>query len=61
VGILHRAPEGFRYLFVRIDTFTKWIEALSVVNITHEAIVKFLQSIIYRFGMPKIVLADNGT
>jgi transposase InsO family protein len=32
-----------------------------VVNITQEAAVKFLQSIIYRFGVPKRVLTDNGT
>jgi hypothetical protein len=61
VGILPRAPGGFRYLFIRIDTFTKWIEAIMVVNIMQEAAVKFLQSIIYRFGIPKRVLTDNGT
>jgi hypothetical protein len=32
-----------------------------VVNITQEASVKFLQSIIYRFDVPKRVLMDNGT
>jgi transposase InsO family protein len=32
-----------------------------VINITQEAAVKFLQSIIYRFDVPKRVLADNGT
>jgi transposase InsO family protein len=32
-----------------------------VVNITQEAAVKFLQSIIYRFDVPKRVLTDNGT
>jgi transposase InsO family protein len=32
-----------------------------VVNITQEVAVKFLQSIIYRFGMPRRVLMDNGT
>jgi transposase InsO family protein len=58
VGILPRAPGGFRFLFVRVDTFTKWMEATPVVNITQEAAVKFLQSIIYRFSVPKRV---NGT
>jgi transposase InsO family protein len=61
VGILSRAPGGFRFLFVVIDTFTKWMEAMLVANITQEATVKFLQSIIYRFGMPKRVLPDNRT
>jgi hypothetical protein len=42
VGILPRAPGGFRYLFVGINTFTKWIEAMPVVNIMQEAAVKFI-------------------
>jgi hypothetical protein len=61
VGILLRAPGGFRFLFVGVDTFTKWMEATPVVNITQEVVVKFLQSIIYRFDVPKRVLTDNGT
>jgi transposase InsO family protein len=61
VGIFPRAPGDFRYLFVGIDTFTKWMEAVPAVNITQEAAVKFLQSIICRFDMPRSVLIDNGT
>jgi hypothetical protein len=60
IGVLPRAPGGFRFLFVGIDTFTKWMEATPVVNITQKAAVKFVQSIIYRFGVPKRVLTDNG-
>jgi hypothetical protein len=33
VGLLPRAPGGFRFLFIIIDTFTKWMEAMLVVNI----------------------------
>jgi transposase InsO family protein len=61
VGILPRAPGGFIYLFVGIDMLTKWMEAMSAVNITQETAAKFLQSIIYRFGIPRRVLTDNGT
>jgi hypothetical protein len=42
VGALPRAPKGFRFLFVAIDMFTKWMEAMPVVNVTQEAAVKFL-------------------
>jgi hypothetical protein len=42
VGVLLRAPEGFWFLFIGIDIFTKWMEATPVVNITQEAAVKFL-------------------
>jgi hypothetical protein len=61
VDILPRAPEGFRFLFVVIDTFIKWMEAMPVANIIQEVAVKFLQSIIYRFSIPRRVLTDNGT
>jgi hypothetical protein len=61
MGILPRAPGGFRYLFIEIDTFTKWMEAMPAVNITQEVAIKFLQSIIYIFGMLRRVLTDNGT
>jgi hypothetical protein len=61
IDILPRASGGFRFLFVGIDTFTKCMEATPVVNITHEASVNFLKSIIYRFDVLKIVLTDNET
>jgi transposase InsO family protein len=61
VGILSRAPGGFRYFFVGIDTFTKWIEAMSVGSMTQEEAIKFLLSIVYSFGIPRRVLIDNGT
>jgi hypothetical protein len=34
MGIFARALGGFRYLFIRVDTFTKWMEAMPAVNIT---------------------------
>jgi hypothetical protein len=41
--------------------FTKWMVAMPAVNIIQEAAIKFLQSIIYKFGVPRRVLMDNGT
>jgi hypothetical protein len=61
LGVLLRAPGGFRFLFVAIDIITKWMEVMSVVNITQEVAVKFLQSTIYKFGVSRWVLTDNGT
>jgi hypothetical protein len=42
VGVLPKAPGGFRFLFIAIDTFTKWMKAMPVVNIMQEAAIKFL-------------------
>jgi transposase InsO family protein len=61
MGVLPRAPGGFRFFFVAVDIFTKWMEAMLVVNITQDVVVKFLRSIIYRFNILKWVLTDNGT
>jgi transposase InsO family protein len=61
MGVLPMAPGGFRFLFVTIGTFTKCIEAMPVVNIMQEAVVRFLQIIIYRFDVHKWVLTDNRT
>jgi transposase InsO family protein len=37
------------------------MEATPMVNITQEAALKLFKIIIYRFGVPKRVLTDNGT
>jgi hypothetical protein len=42
MGILPGAPGGFIFLFFAIDTFTKQMKPMPVVNITQEAAVKFL-------------------
>jgi hypothetical protein len=61
VGMLLMALGGYMFLFIAIDMLTKWMEAMSIVNITQEKAAKFLQSIMFRFGMPRWVLIDNGT
>jgi ribonuclease HI len=61
LGPFPRAVGGYRFLFVAIDKFTKWPEATPVVSITQGAVVAFLKSIVYRFGVPSRIITDNGT
>ena len=61
LGPFPRAVGRYRYLFVAIDKFTKWPEATPVVKITQGAVVAFLNSIVYRFGVPSRIITDNGT
>jgi hypothetical protein len=61
LGPFPRAVDGYRFLFVAIDKFTKWPEATLVVNITQGAVVAFLRSIVCRFGVPSHIITDNGT
>jgi transposase InsO family protein len=61
LGPFPKAVDGYRFLFVAIDKFTKWLEATPVVNITQGAAVAFLKSIVCRFGVPSRIIMDNGT
>jgi hypothetical protein len=53
VGPLKKAPGGFTHLLVMVDKFTKWIEV--------KPIAKFFLDIVYRLGVPNIIIIDNGT
>jgi hypothetical protein len=61
VGPFPRAVGGYRFLYVAIHKFTKWPEATPVVNINKQSVVKFIKSIICRFGVPNRIITDNGS
>ncbi|XP_070029276.1 uncharacterized protein [Nicotiana sylvestris] len=51
---------GHRFILVAIDYFTKWVEAVTFKSVTKKAVVEFDHSnIIYRFGIPKVIITDN--
>jgi hypothetical protein len=52
---------GYRYLYIASDKFTKWPKATPVVKINKQSVVKFIKSIVYRFGIPNRIITDNGS
>lgn len=61
VGPFPEAPGRFRFLVVAVDYFTKWVEAAPLTTITGRNILKFVwQNIVCRFGLPRIIISDNG-
>jgi transposase InsO family protein len=56
-----RATGGYRYLYVTINKFTKWSEVTPVVKINKQSVVKFIKSIICRFGVPNRIITINGS
>jgi transposase InsO family protein len=46
---------------VAVDKFSKWIEVRPIVNVRSEEAVSFFTDIIYRFGIPNAIIADNGS
>jgi ribonuclease HI len=61
VGPLRQAPGGFNHLLVVVDKFLKWVEARPIVNVYSEEAVSFYTDIISRFGIPNMIITDNGT
>jgi transposase InsO family protein len=55
------AVGGYRYLYVTIDKFTKWLEATPVVKINKQSVVKFIKSIVCRFRVLNRIITDNGS
>ncbi|MCI66227.1 gag-pol polyprotein, partial [Trifolium medium] len=51
-----------KYLIVGVDYFTKWVEAEPLANITAFNVLRFFKrDILARFGIPQVVVTDNGT
>lgn len=50
------------FLVVAVDYFTKWLEAEPLTRITEGEMMKFIwKSICCRFGLPRVLITDNGT
>ena len=62
VGKLPATKGKFTHAIVAVDYFTKWVEAKPVTAITCNQVKDFLwKNIITRFGVPRILVSDNGT
>ncbi|KAK1664584.1 hypothetical protein QYE76_052743, partial [Lolium multiflorum] len=62
VGKLKKSsPGGHEYLLVAIDKFSKWIEAKPVRKADGATALKFVCSLVTRFGIPHSIITDNGT
>ena len=53
-------PEGFRYILVIADYFSKWTEAFPMKNKCADTVADILvENIILRFGMPLVIHSDK--
>ena len=66
VGFRHTRPLSVgkgqcKFTIVEVDYFTKWAEAEPLVIITKQKVHNFIwRSIIFKFGIPKALVSDNG-
>ena len=62
LGPFPMATAQRKFLIVAIDYFTKWIEAKPLAKITTKQVAQFLwENIMCRYGIPRILVTDNGT
>jgi hypothetical protein len=61
VGPLKNAKDGFEYIFVTIDKFTKWIEYKPLVKYNIAKAIEFIQDIMHHLRIPNRVIIDLGS
>jgi Integrase core domain len=53
---------GFEFILVAVDYVSKWIEAIPTKTNDRHVVIKFVKEHIFnRFGMPRVMISDNGT
>ncbi|XP_074336421.1 uncharacterized protein LOC141673567 [Apium graveolens] len=55
-----RAKGDLRYFLVSIDYMTKWVEAKAMRTINQQDCIKFMDNILLRFRIPRVLVSDNG-
>ena len=61
IGPLSMAKGQVKFAVVAVDYFTKWAEAELLAIITEKQMENFmLRNIISRFGVPRVLVSDNG-
>lgn len=62
MGPFSKASSLKMFLLLVTNYFTKWVEAIALVNITDSNVKAFLwENIVSCFGIAKVLVSDNGT
>ncbi|KAL2246103.1 UNVERIFIED_CONTAM: Gag-Pol polyprotein [Sesamum indicum] len=62
VGPFPPAQAQKKFIIVAVEYFSKWVEAEVVAKISEKEVINFIwKNIICRFGIPRILISDNGT
>ncbi|KAL2250069.1 UNVERIFIED_CONTAM: Gag-Pol polyprotein [Sesamum indicum] len=62
VGLFPPAQAQKKFIIVVVEYFSKWVEAEAIAEIFEREAINFIwKNIICRFGVPRILISDNGT
>jgi len=54
-------PIDGKMLLIIVDSHSKWIETFAMENATSTAVLRYLRQVFAQFGIPEIIVSDNGT
>ena len=61
-GPLPTSDRGNKYILVCIEHFTKWVELIPLPSKSSANVARaFLENVLSRYGVPGVVLTDQGT
>jgi hypothetical protein len=61
IGPLPKSKEGFQYILLVVESFSKWCEAIPMENMEASTVAKHLfGQVISRYGAPRILVSDRG-
>ena len=61
IHIDYAGPINGTYYLVLVDAHSKWVEIFPTPTITSKATISLLRSCFARFGLPVVLVSDNGT
>lgn len=62
MGKFLKSRNGYEYLVVAVDYFSKWIEVKPLANPIEENTLKFFHDfVLCRYGVPQAVVTDHET
>ncbi|XP_072056315.1 uncharacterized protein [Arachis hypogaea] len=63
IGLIHPpSSKQHKFILVAIDYFTKWVEAVPLIEVGQNKIIDFIEEhIIHRFGISQTLSTDQGT
>jgi hypothetical protein len=61
IGPFKLAPRGYRWVYIIINKFSKWIEYKPLVSGTVKKATELLDEIIHRFGLPNSIITNLGS
>ena len=60
--IFPASSKGHKFIIATTDYFTKWVKAVPMKKVTTKDVIDFIKEhIINRFGIPQMIMTDQGS